>query len=49
MSDPARLANPRVWIIDPLDGTKEFIKRIPEFGVSIALSLLFPRKPEEGP
>jgi len=22
--DPARLTNPRVWIIDPLDGTREF-------------------------
>jgi len=37
LADPARLANPRVWIIDPMDGTKEFIQRIPEFGVSIAL------------
>jgi myo-inositol-1(or 4)-monophosphatase len=37
LSDPARLRNPRVWIIDPMDGTKEFIQRIPEFGVSIAL------------
>jgi myo-inositol-1(or 4)-monophosphatase len=33
----ARLAKTRVWVIDPLDGTKEFIKRIPEFCVSIAL------------
>ena len=37
LSDPARLENPRVWIVDPLDGTKEFIQRIPEFAVSIAL------------
>ena len=37
LSDPARLENPRVWIVDPMDGTKEFIQRIPEFGVSIAL------------
>jgi len=36
-SDPARTRNPRVWIVDPMDGTKEFIQRIPEFGVSIAL------------
>jgi myo-inositol-1(or 4)-monophosphatase len=35
--DPARLANPRVWIVDPMDGTKEFTRRIAEFGVSIAL------------
>ncbi|MDJ0850302.1 MAG: 3'(2'),5'-bisphosphate nucleotidase CysQ [Myxococcota bacterium] len=27
----------RVWIVDPMDGTKEFTRRIPEFGVSIAL------------
>jgi myo-inositol-1(or 4)-monophosphatase len=37
LSDPARTQNPRVWIVDPMDGTKEFIQRIPEFGVSIAL------------
>jgi myo-inositol-1(or 4)-monophosphatase len=33
----ARLAKSRVWVVDPLDGTKEFIQRIPEFCVSIAL------------
>ncbi|MFQ5515685.1 MAG: inositol monophosphatase family protein [Myxococcota bacterium] len=32
-----RLAAERVWIIDPLDGTKEFIAGIPEFAVSVAL------------
>ena len=37
LADPARTQNPRVWIVDPMDGTKEFIQRIPEFGVSIAL------------
>jgi 3'(2'), 5'-bisphosphate nucleotidase len=25
------------WIVDPLDGTKEFIKRVPHFTVNIAL------------
>ena len=25
------------WIVDPMDGTKEFTRKIPEFGVSIAL------------
>lgn len=35
--DPSRITRNRVWIIDPMDGTKEFIKRIPEFAVSIAL------------
>ena len=33
----ARLGCRRVWIVDPLDGTKEFIKGIPEFCVAIAL------------
>lgn len=32
-----RLQKNRVWIVDPLDGTKEFINKIPEFAVSIAL------------
>jgi 3'(2'), 5'-bisphosphate nucleotidase len=27
----------RLWIVDPLDGTKEFIKRLGEFTVNIAL------------
>ncbi|HZO81845.1 MAG TPA: 3'(2'),5'-bisphosphate nucleotidase CysQ [Candidatus Binataceae bacterium] len=36
--DGARLARRRVWIVDPLDGTKEFIKGIPEFVVAIALA-----------
>ena len=35
---PGRLDAERVWIVDPLDGTKEFIRRIPEFAVSIALA-----------
>jgi myo-inositol-1(or 4)-monophosphatase len=32
-----RLAKRRVWIVDPLDGTKEFTQHIPEFCVCIAL------------
>jgi myo-inositol-1(or 4)-monophosphatase len=32
-----RLTCRRVWIVDPLDGTKEFINGIPEFSVAIAL------------
>jgi len=32
-----RLSKRRVWIIDPLDGTKEFIGGIPEFVVCVAL------------
>ena len=34
---PARLSCQRVWVVDPMDGTKEFIHKIPEFAVSIAL------------
>jgi myo-inositol-1(or 4)-monophosphatase len=32
---PERLDNPRCWIIDPLDGTREFTLKIPEFCVSV--------------
>ncbi|HIJ85185.1 MAG: 3'(2'),5'-bisphosphate nucleotidase CysQ [Magnetococcales bacterium] len=32
-----RLKQQRLWIVDPLDGTKEFVQGIPEFAVSIAL------------
>ena len=32
-----RLNKERVWIVDPLDGTKEFIEGVPQFVVSVAL------------
>ena len=32
-----RLGKDAVWIVDPLDGTKEFLEQIAEFGVSVAL------------
>jgi myo-inositol-1(or 4)-monophosphatase len=35
VDDPIRLQHPRVWVVDPLDGTREFVKGIPEFCVSI--------------
>ena len=35
---PERLTKRRVWIVDPLDGTREFINCRPEFAVSIALT-----------
>jgi myo-inositol-1(or 4)-monophosphatase len=35
--DKARLACPRVWVVDPIDGTKEFVEGIPEWCVSIGL------------
>ena len=34
---PDRLAKTRVWVVDPIDGTEEFIAGIPEFAISIAL------------
>ncbi|MDX1803451.1 MAG: 3'(2'),5'-bisphosphate nucleotidase CysQ [Alcanivorax sp.] len=34
---PQRKDWPRFWLVDPLDGTKEFIKRNGEFTVNIAL------------
>jgi myo-inositol-1(or 4)-monophosphatase len=37
LDDPSRVAKRRVWIVDPMDGTKEFTKKIPEFCVSIGL------------
>jgi myo-inositol-1(or 4)-monophosphatase len=33
--DLSRLNKSRVWVVDPLDGTREFVKGIPEFCVSI--------------
>jgi len=35
--DASRLNKSRVWVVDPLDGTREFVAGIPEFCVSIAL------------
>ena len=35
--DPARLTCDRVWVVDPIDGTKEFVTGIAEFAVSVAL------------
>ncbi|MFK7930243.1 MAG: 3'(2'),5'-bisphosphate nucleotidase CysQ [Myxococcota bacterium] len=35
--DPSRLGRSRVWIIDPVDGTREFVERVPEFVVSVGL------------
>ena len=37
VDSPERLTKERVWVVDPLDGTKEFIEGIPHFVVSIAL------------
>jgi myo-inositol-1(or 4)-monophosphatase len=37
VDDPVRLERERVWIVDPLDGTREFVAGIPEWCVSIGL------------
>jgi myo-inositol-1(or 4)-monophosphatase len=37
VDDFTRLDKKRVWVVDPLDGTREFVKGIPEFCVSIGL------------
>lgn len=38
-ADPARLAKSRVWIIDPLDGTREYGERRPDWAVHVALAI----------
>jgi myo-inositol-1(or 4)-monophosphatase len=35
--DEARLSADRVWVVDPLDGTKEFVEGVPEYSVAVAL------------
>jgi myo-inositol-1(or 4)-monophosphatase len=35
--DPARLERTRVWVIDPIDGTKAYVNRLPEYCISVAL------------
>jgi myo-inositol-1(or 4)-monophosphatase len=35
--DLSRLGRHRVWVVDPIDGTREFLAGIPEWCVSIAL------------
>ena len=37
VDSPQRLNKARVWIVDPIDGTREFIEGIPEWCVSIGL------------
>jgi myo-inositol-1(or 4)-monophosphatase len=38
VDDFSRLRSTRVWVVDPLDGTREFVAGIPEFCVSIAMA-----------
>ncbi len=35
--NPERLTKDLVWIVDPIDGTKEFVEGIPEYAISVAL------------
>ncbi len=35
--DRSRLVSRRVWIVDPIDGTREFVEGIPEWCVSVGL------------
>ena len=37
VDDLSRLQKRRVWIVDPLDGTREFVAGVPEFCISIAM------------
>jgi myo-inositol-1(or 4)-monophosphatase len=37
VDDLERLKKERVWVVDPLDGTREFVEGIPEWCVSIGL------------
>jgi len=37
VDDFTRLDKRRVWVVDPLDGTREFVAGIPEFCVSVAM------------
>ena len=37
LDDPVRLGKQLVWVVDPLDGTREFVAGIPEFCVSVAM------------
>ena len=35
--DPTRFTAPRVWVVDPIDGTRAFARGIPEFAIAVAL------------
>ncbi|MGE0550335.1 MAG: 3'(2'),5'-bisphosphate nucleotidase CysQ [Kofleriaceae bacterium] len=37
--DHARLRSQRVWIVDPLDGTRDFVQRSGEFAVHVGLAV----------
>ena len=37
--DKTRLTSDRVWMVDPMDGTKQFIEKLDEFAVMIGLAV----------
>src|SRR5437660_7487466 len=37
VDNSSRLDRSRVWVVDPLDGTREFVAGIPEFCISVAM------------
>lgn len=37
VDDPSRLNKKRLWVVDPIDGTRDYIRRRPGWAVSIAL------------
>jgi myo-inositol-1(or 4)-monophosphatase len=37
VDDRARLGAERLWVVDPLDGTKEFVEGVPHYAVSVGL------------
>lgn len=37
LDDKSRLERRRVWVVDPLDGTREFVLGIPEWSISVGL------------
>ena len=34
-----RLGKDRVWIVDPIDGTREYLQGVPEYSISVALAV----------
>lgn len=35
--DPARLSRERIWVVDPIDGTRAFLAGLPDWTISVAL------------
>ena len=35
--NPSRLEKARVWIVDPIDGTKAYVNKLPEYCISVGL------------